>query len=75
MMIFSRSDKAGHPQWFILGVGQIIRGLDMGMMGMCAGEKRKITIPPSLAFGEKGKGVYFIEILSHMGPMKFLQRD
>ncbi|XP_048877477.1 peptidyl-prolyl cis-trans isomerase FKBP7 isoform X3 [Brienomyrus brachyistius] len=51
----SRSDKAGHPQWFIVGVGQIIRGLDLGMMGMCAGEKRKITIPPSLAFGEKGK--------------------
>ncbi|XP_034549064.1 peptidyl-prolyl cis-trans isomerase FKBP7 [Notolabrus celidotus] len=51
----SRSDKAGHAQWFVLGVGQIIRGLDMGMVDMCAGEKRKITVPPSLAFGEKGK--------------------
>ncbi|XP_074551295.1 peptidyl-prolyl cis-trans isomerase FKBP7 isoform X2 [Halichoeres trimaculatus] len=51
----SRSDKAGHPQWFVLGVGQIIKGLDLGMTEMCAGEKRKITVPPALAFGEKGK--------------------
>lgn len=53
---FSRSDKDGHPQWFVLGIGQIIKGLDMGITEMCAGEKRKITVPPSLAFGEKGKG-------------------
>ncbi|KAM6978659.1 peptidyl-prolyl cis-trans isomerase FKBP7 [Tautogolabrus adspersus] len=51
----SRSDKDGHPQWFVLGVGQIIKGLDIGMTDMCVGEKRKITVPPSLAFGEKGK--------------------
>ncbi|XP_041663090.1 peptidyl-prolyl cis-trans isomerase FKBP7 [Cheilinus undulatus] len=51
----SRSDKAGHPQWFVLGVGQILKGLDIGMEDMCAGEKRKITVPPALAFGEKGK--------------------
>ncbi|XP_062287775.1 peptidyl-prolyl cis-trans isomerase FKBP7 [Scomber scombrus] len=52
----SRSDKTGHPQWFVLGVGQVIKGLDVGMMDMCAGEKRKITVPPTLAFGEAGKG-------------------
>ncbi|KAM8748366.1 peptidyl-prolyl cis-trans isomerase FKBP7 [Acanthopagrus schlegelii] len=51
----SRSDKDGHPQWFVHGVGQIIKGLDIGMKDMCAGEKRKITVPPALAFGEKGK--------------------
>uniref|UniRef100_A0A8D3ECI0 peptidylprolyl isomerase n=1 Tax=Scophthalmus maximus TaxID=52904 RepID=A0A8D3ECI0_SCOMX len=51
----SRSDKTGHPQWFVLGVGQVIKGLDIGMMDMCPGEKRKITVPPALAFGEKGK--------------------
>ncbi|XP_070694389.1 peptidyl-prolyl cis-trans isomerase FKBP7 [Pempheris klunzingeri] len=52
----SRSDKAGHPQWLVLGVGQVIKGLDIGMDGMCTGEKRKITVPSALAFGEKGKG-------------------
>ncbi|XP_028991721.1 peptidyl-prolyl cis-trans isomerase FKBP7 [Betta splendens] len=51
----SRSDKAGHPQWFVVGVGQVIKGLDIGMMDMCPGEKRKITVPSSLAFGEIGK--------------------
>ncbi|CAL8267247.1 unnamed protein product [Lota lota] len=51
----SRSDKAGHPQWFVLGVGQVIKGLDLGMNDMCPGEKRKITFPPSLGFGEEGK--------------------
>ncbi|XP_018552182.1 LOW QUALITY PROTEIN: peptidyl-prolyl cis-trans isomerase FKBP7 [Lates calcarifer] len=52
----SRSDKAGHPQWLVLGIGQVIKGLDIGMMDMCPGEKRKITVPSGLAFGENGKG-------------------
>ncbi|XP_028846744.1 peptidyl-prolyl cis-trans isomerase FKBP7 [Denticeps clupeoides] len=52
----SRSVKEGHPQWFVLGVGQVIKGLDLGLTNMCPGEKRKVTVPPSLAFGEKGKG-------------------
>lgn len=56
VLFCSRSDKAGYPQWIVLGVGQIIKGLDMGMKDMCPGEKRKITVPPALAFGEKGKG-------------------
>ncbi|XP_012689395.1 peptidyl-prolyl cis-trans isomerase FKBP7 [Clupea harengus] len=51
----SRSVKDGHPQWFVLGIGQVLKGLDVGLMGMCPGEKRKLTVPPSLAFGAKGK--------------------
>ncbi|XP_075687266.1 peptidyl-prolyl cis-trans isomerase FKBP7 [Rhinoderma darwinii] len=50
----SRSEKDGHPKWFVLGVGQVIKGLDMALMDMCPGEKRKVIIPPSLAYGEKG---------------------
>lgn len=52
----SRSTKDGEPHWFVLGVGEVIKGLDLGLKDMCPGEKRKITVPPSLAFGEKGKG-------------------
>ncbi|XP_077304229.1 peptidyl-prolyl cis-trans isomerase FKBP7 [Lithobates pipiens] len=50
----SRSEKDGHPKWFVLGVGQVIKGLDIALMDMCPGEKRKVVIPPSLAYGEKG---------------------
>ncbi|MEQ2214204.1 Peptidyl-prolyl cis-trans isomerase fkbp7 [Xenoophorus captivus] len=68
----SRSDKEGHPQWFVLGVGQVIKGLDIGMIDMCAGEKRKLTVPSALAFGQTGKGpvppnatvVFEVEVLS-----------
>lgn len=51
----SRSTKTGHPHWFVLGVGSVIKGLDLGLKDMCPGEKRKITIPPSLAYGAQGK--------------------
>ncbi|XP_030643508.1 peptidyl-prolyl cis-trans isomerase FKBP7 [Chanos chanos] len=51
----SRKTKSGHPHWFVLGVGEVIKGLDLGLDNMCPGERRKITVPPSLAFGEKGK--------------------
>ncbi|XP_074071713.1 peptidyl-prolyl cis-trans isomerase FKBP7 [Macrotis lagotis] len=50
----SRTQNQGHPKWFVLGVGQVIKGLDIAMMGMCSGEKRKVTIPPSLAYGKEG---------------------
>ncbi|KAM8855691.1 peptidyl-prolyl cis-trans isomerase FKBP7 [Spinachia spinachia] len=51
----SRSVKDGHAQWYVLGIGQVIKGLDKGMVDMCPGEKRKITVPPALAFGSTGK--------------------
>ncbi|XP_056321797.1 peptidyl-prolyl cis-trans isomerase FKBP7 [Danio aesculapii] len=52
----SRTTEKGHPHWFVLGVGNIIKGLDVGLQEMCPGEKRKVTIPPPLAYGEKGNG-------------------
>ncbi|XP_075034751.1 peptidyl-prolyl cis-trans isomerase FKBP7 [Mixophyes fleayi] len=50
----SRSESDGHPKWFVVGVGQVIKGLDIALMDMCPGEKRKVIIPPSLAYGDKG---------------------
>uniref|UniRef100_A0A8D0GLK7 peptidylprolyl isomerase n=1 Tax=Sphenodon punctatus TaxID=8508 RepID=A0A8D0GLK7_SPHPU len=50
----SRTQKDGHPKWFVLGVGQVIKGLDIAMLDMCPGEKRKVVIPPSLAYGQQG---------------------
>uniref|UniRef100_A0A8B9ZFZ2 peptidylprolyl isomerase n=2 Tax=Anas TaxID=8835 RepID=A0A8B9ZFZ2_ANAPL len=52
----SRTQNEGHPKWFVLGVGQVIKGLDIAMMNMCPGEKRKVIIPPSLAYGQQGYG-------------------
>ncbi|XP_010084560.1 PREDICTED: peptidyl-prolyl cis-trans isomerase FKBP7-like, partial [Pterocles gutturalis] len=50
----SRTQNEGHPKWFVLGVGQVIKGLDIAMTDMCPGEKRKVIIPPSLAYGQQG---------------------
>lgn len=70
---FSRTDKAGHPQWFVLGVGQVIKGLDIGMMDMCAGEKRKITVPSDLAFGKNGKGKAIYQFIDCIFLPKFIK--
>lgn len=54
--VFDSSIGRGEPFSFILGTGQVIRGWDEGVLGMRAGEKRKLTIPSDLAYGEAGAG-------------------
>ncbi|XP_072316401.1 peptidyl-prolyl cis-trans isomerase FKBP14 [Eucyclogobius newberryi] len=83
----SRSQGDKNPVWFTLGIKEVIRGWDKGLRDMCAGERRKLTVPPALAYGTTGKGkippsstlIFDIELLEiRNGPRShesFLQMD
>jgi len=63
--VFDSSKERGDPMAVEIGSGRTIPGFDQGLRGMCPGQQRRVTIPPELAYGEKG-------IPSHIPPQATL---
>ena len=53
---FDSSLDRSEPFKFQIGIGQVIKGWDEGILGMCVGEKRKLIVPPHLGYGDQGAG-------------------
>ncbi len=53
---FDSSRDRDSPFVFSIGVGQVIKGWDQGVMQMSLGQRAKLTIPSSLGYGSRGAG-------------------
>jgi FKBP-type peptidyl-prolyl cis-trans isomerase FkpA len=50
-----QSSVGGTPFGFTLGAGQVISGWDRGVAGMKVGGRRRLILPPELAYGSQGR--------------------
>jgi peptidylprolyl isomerase len=53
---FDSTQSKGRPFQFVFGTGRVIKGWDLGLVGMREGGKRKLYIPAQLGYGERSVG-------------------
>lgn len=56
--VFDSSYERGKPFQCVIGSGRVIKGWDIGLMGMKVGGKRKLFVPAHLAYGECQVGAH-----------------
>jgi peptidylprolyl isomerase len=56
--VFDSSWERGKPFQCVIGTGRVIKGWDIGLMGMQVGGKRKLFVPAHLAYGERSMGAH-----------------
>lgn len=76
--VFDSSYDKGRPFQCVIGTGRVIKGWDIGLMGMQVGGKRKLFVPAHLAYGERQVGAHIkpnSNLLFEIELLEVLTRD
>ncbi|KAK1763297.1 hypothetical protein QBC33DRAFT_581082 [Phialemonium atrogriseum] len=52
----SYDENDSHPFSFTLGAGEVIQGWELGLLDMCIGDRRTLTLPPQFGYGDDEVG-------------------